>query len=178
MGNWVFFTPISGVMRPLLTTGVPGPTLNGFLIGDGKNLQTLPPGSLTPNAPEKCCLEDDPFLLGFSNFSEAMLNFGRVNKKKYGPNQSLQYYRGSRVSRIPASKDGALGYHVGVSDKISPEEKRPGKKQVGDKLTPCNPKKRAEEHRSSATKKDRHWFHQAEAQSLPEAASHLAPFPL
>ena len=29
-------------------------------------------------APEKWWLEDDPFLLGFGNFSGAMLNFGRV----------------------------------------------------------------------------------------------------
>ena len=37
-----------------------------------------PPKFNSEFTPEKWWLEDDPFLLGFGNFSRAMLNFGRV----------------------------------------------------------------------------------------------------
>ena len=40
------------------------------------NIGSLDPGTYSP--PEKWWLQDDPFLLGFGNFSGAMLNFGRV----------------------------------------------------------------------------------------------------
>ena len=43
-----------------------------------QDLQALHHRSLTANASEKWCLEDDPYLLGFGNFSgvNSLLNFG------------------------------------------------------------------------------------------------------
>ena len=44
----------------------------GFhLVGANHPQPSTPPSSLAENAPEKWCLEDDPFLLGFGNFSGA-----------------------------------------------------------------------------------------------------------